>query len=551
VKYDFIVNLSYGGRYLMLQLTIHGWFRAEDESGQEIPVKSKKARALLAYLALPPGKPRSREELMAMLWSDRSDEQARGSLRQALSSLRRDLDDDTARAIIIADDAITLDPDLVTVNQAEPGAKLLEGLHINDPSFDDWLRDERLRREGNAPEVLDPPKTTHAARPTIAVLPFDNLSADPEQQYFSDGITEDIMTELSRFGSIDVLARQSGFVLRDKGEDAHEAFIEMGARYLLEGSVRKAGNRIRLTAQLIDADSRKQIWAERYDRELTDIFAIQDELVTAIVTKLAGRVSADGLDRVSRRSPESLDAYDCYLQGLWYDRRYEGESAAKGCKVLERAIALDPGFARAYGLLASLMMSAGWFEDGAETVNDGILRIAKKAVELDPNDGDCYAKLAIIHLDRQEHEPARLNFEKAFELNPHDSYLWCHYSWYLVVHGRAEDALAYLDKVRDADPYPPNWYWDIRAEAHFGLDHYEEALVALDQKAVQYSLNLAQAAACYGHLGEIEKALEKWDEARRMESGFQASWVSDTMGYANQVDADRWTEGLRKAGIEV
>ena len=384
----------------MLRLTIFGRFRAADAVGNEIPIKSRKSRALLAYLALPPGKERSREEVMALLWSERGDEQARSSLRQALSGLRKELGENSITALHITDESLELDPDLVVVEPASPGDVLLEGLHLNDPAFDEWLRDERLRLEGEATRdgPADTPSPT--GKPSILVLPFSNLSADSEQQYFSDGITEDITTELSRFGSVDVLARQSAFVLRDRAEGIGKALANLGANYMLEGSIRKVGNRIRLTAQLVDVETGKHVWADRYDRDLDDIFAIQDELVHAIVATLAGRLETESRERALRKSPENLAAYDYYLQGLWYARKYDSDSAVVGRNALEKAVALDPTFARAYGLLATFMMYAAWFDGPYDHSSNDVVDIAKKAVELDPTDADCFAKLGIVHIDR-------------------------------------------------------------------------------------------------------------------------------------------------------
>jgi TolB-like protein len=533
----------------MLRLSIFGRFRAADAHGNEVPIKSKKARALLAYLALPPGKERSREEVMALLWSERGDEQARSSLRQALSGLRRELGESADGALKITDEWLALDPGLVIVEPASPGDVLLAGLNINDPAFDEWLRDERLRCGDVAAPDTHTPEPSLPEKPSIAVLPFTNLSADPEQQYFSDGITEDITTELSRFGSISVFARHSTFVLRDRAEDIRETVAALGADYLLEGSIRRAGNRIRLTAQLVDVGSHQHVWAHRYDRELADVFAIQDELVHAIVSTLVGRLEASSLEHALRKPPESLAGYDYYLRGLWYDRKYDPEYTAEMLECLESAIALDPTLARAYALLATSKMMAGWLEGSMEFTSEETLQIAKKAVELDPTDGDCFAKLGIIHLDRLEHEEARLNLEKALNLNPHEPATWSHYAWYLVTVGEPEKALEYLDRRESIDPYPPNWHSDIRAEALYDLNRYEEAARILEQKAAPYSYNFGQLAACYGQLGRKDEASRSWEKFIADSPGAALSSIGEANCYLHQADIDHWTEGLLKAGL--
>jgi TolB-like protein/Tfp pilus assembly protein PilF len=533
----------------MLRLSIFGRFRAADALGNEIPIKSKKARALLAYLALPPGKEIGREEVMALLWSERGDEQARSSLRQALSGLRKELGEIADRALKITDESLALDPGLVAVEPASPGDVLLAGLHISDPAFDEWLRDERLRLEDAAVPHTHPPELPLSDKPSIVVLPFANLSADPEQQYFSDGITEDIMTELSRFGSLDVLARQSAFVLRDRAEDISKTLADLGANYTLNGSVRKAGNRIRLTAQLVEVGTQKQIWADRYDRELADVFAIQDELVQAIVVALVGRLEIDSRERALRKQPENLATYDYYLQGLWHDRKYNADDASAGRAVLEKAIALDPTFARAYGLLAHTMIISGFFGERSEAASDEILEIAKKAVELDPTDGDCYAKLGIVHVYRFEHEQARQNLETALRMNPNDSYTCSHYAWYLETVGEAEQALAYLDRALALDPHPPHWHWDLRTETLYALGRYEEAIEILQQKSLAHFWDFGYLAACYGQLGNKEKAGEYWDKTLSLYPEAKLSMIGNTIGYRHQADADHWTEGLLKAGL--
>jgi adenylate cyclase len=533
----------------LLRLNIFGTFRVVDASGKEIPVKSRKSRALLAYLALPPGKPRSREQIMALLWSDRGDQQARSSLRQALSGLRKDLGGDGLSALRITGEFLTLDPNRVVVEPASPGEVLLDGLHLNDPAFDDWLRDERLRLEDSTDHDTPAAMPGSAGEPSILVLPFSNLSADPEQQYFSDGITEDISTELNRFGTVEVLARQSAFVLRDRAEDIGKALSDLGADYTLEGSMRKVGKRIRLNAQLIDSQSGKQVWADRYDRDLDDIFAIQDELVHAIVARLAGRLETEGRERALRKPPENLAAYDYYLQGLWYDRKYDPDSAVAGRSVLEKAVALDPTFARAHGLLATFMMYAAWIEGTYKHSADLVVDIAKNAVEFDPTDADCFAKLGVIYLDRGEHEEARRNLETALHLNPHDSYIWAHYAWYLVTIGQPDGALTYLDRTLAVDPHPPNWNWDIRAEALYGLERYKEAREILERKVRPHYWNLGMLAACHGQLGDNEQAASCWEQVLKAKPDAKLTDVGADLSYVNRVDEDRWTEGLLKAGL--
>ena len=649
-----------------LRLALLGGFAARDGAGRDIAIGGRKAQALLAYLALSPGKPQPREKLASLLWSDRSEAQARASLRQALSELRRAVPQSESPFLKAERDSVWLDPGAVEadavalerlVNSGEPEdlaraaelyeGEFLDGLDVRDAAFEEWRRGERERlRErtrqaltrlfeqqtgeqaiatGRRLLALDPlNEATHrglmrlyadtgdrtlalrqyqscrqvlnaelgvepdaatrrlaekirkaetgdgqsektpppaealgpesgpslaSVKPSIAVLPFVNMSDDPEQQYFSDGITEDVTTELSRFGSINVLARHSTFVLRDRSENLREAVAALGADYLLEGSIRRAGNRIRLTAQLVDVGDRTNVWAHRYDRELADVFAIQDELVHAIVATLAGRLEASSLERALRKPPESLAAYDYYLRGLWYDRKYDSEYAAAERAALETAIALDPTLARAYGLLATSMMMTAWFEGSLEAASEKILRIARKAVELDPTDGDCFAKLAMIHIDRREHEDARRSLEKALDLNPHEPSIWSNYAWYHVTVGEPEKALECLDRREAIDPYPPNWHADVRAEAFYDLGRYEEATRILEQKAAPYHYNYGQLAACFGQLGRKEEAAGFWRKFIDGNPGATLSSVGEGNCYLLKADRDHWLEGLLKAGL--
>jgi adenylate cyclase len=367
-------------------------------------------------------------------------------------------------------------------------------------------------------------------KPSIAVLPFNNMSGDPEQEYFSDGITEDIITELSRFGALEVVARNSTFVFRDKAINVQDAGNVLGARYLLEGSLRKASNRIRLTAQLIDVETGKHIWADRYDRELEDIFAIQDELVHSIVATLA--------------------AYDYYLKALQLDRRYDVEGALEGCKALEKAVALDPTFAKAHALLAAFTFYSAWFEGAGDHVyDDKALAIARKAVELDPNEGDCYAKLGIVHLQRGEFEQAQHYLEKAIALNPHDSTTWSHYAWYLVSVGEPQQALDRLSEREAVEPFPPNWHWELRGQALYQLGRYEEAVSTFERMTHLHFWDHAFLCACYGQLGQTDKAQAHWEKVREVVPDATVDRLLDFEYRKHKADNDHWLEGYRKAGL--
>ena len=194
-------------------------------------------------------------------------------------------------------------------------------------------------------------------------------------------------------------------------------------------------------------------------------------------------------------------------------------------------------------------MIVGWFEGNLDYASDEILELARKAVELDPTDGDCFSNLGAIHVDRNEYEQARHNLEMALSLNPHNSYTWGHYAWYLVTAGRPTEALEYLDKALAVEPHPPNWNWDIRAEALYDLERYEEAIDALEGKALRYHYNYGQLAACYGQLGRMEEAAACWAKVLEINPQTRLSSIGDGLGYQSQANRDHWLEGLLKAGL--
>ena len=294
---------------------------------------------------------------------------------------------------------------------AEPGGIVVSGTaydHIKNNvkvGFDDLgsqtlkniAEPVRVYRVTGTPVVKIAPHKPATDKPSIAVLPFTNMSGDPEQQYFSDGITEDIITELSRFRSLTVIARNSSFQYRDKSVDAKQVGRDLGVEYLVEGSVRKAGAHVRITAQLIQVGTGNHLWAEHYDRKLKDIFVVQDDVVRSVVAALPGRIAEAGRQSVRRKRSDNLTAYDFLLRGLGYHNTFDRTDNPKAREMLEKAIALDPDFAPAYAWLAA-NYTRDWDFDLSVPSLDRAFELAKKAVALDANDSICHTALGYVCL---------------------------------------------------------------------------------------------------------------------------------------------------------
>jgi TolB-like protein/Flp pilus assembly protein TadD len=389
------------------------------------------------------------------------------------------------------------------------------------------------------------PQTAGASKPTVAVLPFSNLSGDPNQQYFSDGITEDIITELSRFRSLFVIARNSSFQYRDRATDVRRIAQELNVQFVVEGSVRKSGDRLRITAQLIDATTGTHLWVERYDRALEDVFAVQDEVVHTIVGTLEGRLATRIAEQARNKPTHSMVAYECVLQAREYISTFETMAAEP---LLQRAIKLDPNYAQAYGWLGMVYLVNYFFDPRSESLEHA-LQAGKRAVALDNSDSRCHSMLGSTYLFRRQFELAGLHHERARTLNPNDVVNIAARAHWLCRIGRVAEALAEFDTALQRDPFPPSYYWEIRSVALLQARRFDEAIEAIRRMSRLFSWNHASLAACHAHLGQMEEAHAEVAEAFRLQPDFTIKWLLQEEPFKNPIDAGPLVEGMRKAGF--
>jgi len=605
----------------------------------------RKVRALLACLALSSGKAWSREKLMALLWGDRGDEQARASLRQALAEIRRVLGQ--LPALRTEHDAVSLDPALAAVDALEferlaqasrweeaaalYQGPLLDGHGVPDGAFEDWIRTERTRLHDLAVNVLerlaaarsgadaiaaaqrlldiDPareeshrllmrlnaaagqrtqalrqydhcrdilqrdlqakpdaeterlyraihseavpipgakadipkpgPEPRAESRPSIAVLPFINMSGDPAQDYFSDGITEDIITELARFRFLSV-ARTASF----------DAARSLGVRYVVEGQIRRAGNRVRVTAQLIEAKAGSHLWAERYDRDLDDIFLVQDEIAQRVVANIAPRIEHEGIDVAKRKPPEDMRAYDYYLRAkalVGWPR--DGADLRQARTYSEQAIAIDPTYARGHAqkafsyILGLELMDA---DDVAEWRRQG-LACGETAVMLDPMDGFCHWALGEAAFVAGEHDRALDHLARALAINPYDDDVLA-VSGYLCAHtGDPEGGLRRIDMALERNSTNPSWYYWLRGNVLYVLGRFDEALRAYKlHNPVNPEMILTRAAALV-ELGRIDEARTEIQALLAIRPGITVDEVRRYRDYMPRLE--RHLDNLRRAGL--
>jgi adenylate cyclase len=457
---------------------------------------------------------------------------------------------------------------------AEPGGICVSGAvrdqvgdRLDDIAFEDLgdqivkniarpIRVFRVRLEPNATTAPEGAKdaavaTTIAKKPSIAVLPLVNMSGDPEQEFFADGLTEDIITELSRFRELLVISRNSTFVHKGKAVKVQEVAREFGVDYVLEGSVRKAGDRIRVTVQLIDAETDRHIWAERYDRQLEDIFAIQDEMTRAIVATLPGRVEAATHDRAKRKPTDNMAAYECVLAAKVLHHRSTREDNAEAQRLLNRALALDPNYAHAHAWKACVLGQT-WVYDWCADREVTFQQVAAEleiTLALDDNDSDVHRILAALNLNRDDHDKAAYHQERALALNPNYDLVVVQQGELLTWLGRPGEGIDWIKKAMRLNPYHPERFWNHLGRACYCAEKYAEAAEAFSRITRPDHTHHAFLAATFARMGNAVAATAHAAEVLKREPKFSVAVYLATQHYKREVDRRRHEAGLLSAGL--
>jgi len=647
-----------------LRIKLLGGFEAGRVQGLAVEIAARKTRALLAYLALTMGRPQGRDRLANLLWSDRSDKQARDSLRQALTELRDAFADLNPPPLATHHDSVSIDRAAIDVDALEferlaqsngaddlrraaglYGGDLLDGIGVKDPAFEEWLGGERrhyrelaisvlkkllaheqgaaalavaqqllvldpLQEEGHralmrahasagdiamalrqyetcrdilkrdldiapssqtealhrqikdqstAGPVHDPfpgptpnaprPPPVSTSKPSVAVLPFKNLSGDPEQQYFSDGITEDIITELSRYHYLFVIAHSSSLLFRDKTADTKQIGRDLGIEYVVEGSIRRMGTRLRVTAQLIETATGNSLWAERYDRDMQEIFDVQDEVVRAIVAVLPGRIEEAGARSAKLKRPESLAAYDYLLRGYELTLAYDASKTQAAREMFEKALALDGTISSAITWLALLRLRDWWTDRSQQGLN-AAFELAKKAVATDEYDGRGHGVLGMVYLDQRRFVEATFHVDRFLSLNPNDPTASVIKGELLAYLGRADEGIEWIEKAFRLNPLSPQAYNAFYAMILFAARRYEESIAALNRiLSPPDAWIFLYLVAGNGYLDRTEEACALIDKCKAQIPGISLLEFALKEPFKHSADLDHLLDGLRQAGL--
>jgi len=388
-------------------------------------------------------------------------------------------------------------------------------------------------------------------KPTIAVLPFDNMSGDPAQDVLSDGMTEDIITALSRFSDLFVIARNSVFTYKGRAAKIQDVGQDLGVHYILEGSIRKAGERVRVTAQLIAAETGAHLWAEKYDRNYVDIFDLQDDLTQAIVGILPGRLRKAETERHRRKPPSDMAAFDYLLAGKIHHHRVTKDDNAAALQFLDKAIELDPRFSEAHAWKACTLGQAiehGFSDDPGATEEQAISAVGA-ALSIDENNVECHRLLCEVSMERHQLEQAQVHGDRALALNPNDPRIVAQRGEILTWLGRPDEGVAWIEKALRLDPL------DIDARAHllgralYGCRRYGEAVDAYKQKTSPHYGHFAELAACYARIGKQAEATDQTAAVLRLRPDFSNDRYLKLLSFSEPADRSHLREGLLMAGL--
>ncbi len=454
--------------------------------------------------------------------------------------------------ICISDDAHRQVRGKVESTLEDMGAQTLK--NIAEP-----MRAWRVRiGPSSSPATKTPTETAQPLalpdKPSIAVLPFQNMSVDPEQEYFADGIVEDIITALSRFKSLFVIARNSSFTFKGRAVDIKEVGRRLGVRYVLEGSVRKASGKVRITGQLIDAVTGAHIWADRFERDLTDVFALQDEVTTAVVSAIQPKMLQTEIAMATRRRPENLTAYDFYLRAMPQSYLMTREGVAEAIRLAHRALELDPRFGSVAALAGhchAQNVTLGYAKDPQFDRKEAV-RLAHLALSIDDSDPDTLARAAVISAWMVGDSEAEIEMaDRAVALNPNSSLAWNCRGWVYNTAGLPEEAIRSFERAVRMSPVDPRLWSTLLGigVALIELRRFDEAIVAgkkAQRQNPSYSAVYRCLASAFAHLG---RDAEAHDAAARLLEIDPAFTVSAFNARARQSNVKLFIEGLRKAGL--
>ena len=464
---------------------------------------------------------------------------------------------------IVSDAALTtrLNAARAAIGDSGGEQRLIKTLPRKGLRFVGAVREERESAPGATGTSMETPRPTLAPpdKPSIAVLAFANLSADPAQEYLADGIVEDIITELSRFSELFVIARNSSFQYKGRATDVRQVGRELGVRYVLEGSLRGTGDRLRISAQLIEVATGAHRWAERYDCKFEDIFAVQDEVVRSIVATLAAHVQRAETERARARPPNSWQAYHYCLQALdvvaAFISKFRVEDLYESRRLLQQSLSIDPNYARSYALLANSYAIAYATPLDGDFLNpcvlDRALDLARKAVRLDRNLPEAHAALGVVLTWKHQHDDSIAAFERATALNP--NYVDWRFGFALIYAGASKRAIDVVQACMRLDPFYMPLATFVLAFAHYMLKQHTQALSLLRDYVAQvptFRAGHGLLAATYARLGQMDEARAQAAEVLRLGPGFTISGAGRTLSaFKDPEDDKHFFNGLRKAGL--